>query len=125
VTEPRAPSIRLDKWLWQARFFKTRTLAARIVAAGHVRVNAAKVAKPAYRVGPGDTLTFAQGGRIRVVRIVATGTRRGPAAEAQTLYLDLTPEKDVVPRAPGFDGKGRPGKKDRRSLDLNRRRPLE
>ncbi len=119
------PSIRLDKWLWHARFFKTRSLAARVVAGGHVRVNAAKVSKPAQKVGTGDTLTFAQGPRIRVVRIRAPGTRRGPAAEARTLYDDLTPAREDVPAAPRFDGKGRPTKKDRRTLDLYRGGPLE
>ena len=90
MTEPRA-TIRLDKWLWYARFFKTRGLAAKTVSAGHVRVNAARVSKPAQAVGPGDTLTFPQAKRIRVVRILAPGTRRGPAPEAQALYEDLSP----------------------------------
>ncbi|RSK41044.1 RNA-binding S4 domain-containing protein [Rhodovulum iodosum] len=117
--------IRLDKWLWQARFFKTRSLAARVVSGGHVRVNAAKTAKAAHRVGPGDTLTFPQGRDIRVVRICDTGTRRGPAAEARTLYEDLTPIKDTAPSAPRYEGKGRPTKKDRRSLDSTRTPPLD
>jgi len=85
-----AERIRLDKWLWQARFFKSRTLAAEVVAAGRVRLNGQPVAKPAHGVGPGDVLTFAQGSAIRVVRVVAAGTRRGPASEAQSLYSDLT-----------------------------------
>lgn len=80
--------IRLDKWLWQARFFKSRSLSAGAIEAGHVRLNGLHVAKTAQAVGPGDVLTFAQGGTIRVVRILATGTRRGPAAEAQALYRD-------------------------------------
>jgi len=124
VSEPR-PLIRLDKWLWQARFFKTRTLAGKVVAGGHVRVNSLRAAKPAQRVGAGDTLTFPQGDRIRVIRVLAPGERRGPAAEAQTLYEDLTTARDDVPHSPRFDGKGRPTKIDRRSLDLNRLPPLE
>ncbi|WP_297769891.1 RNA-binding S4 domain-containing protein [uncultured Roseovarius sp.] len=113
--------IRLDKWLWQARFFKTRTLAAKEVSAGHVRVNGTRASKPAQAVGPEDVLTFAQGARVRVVRIAELGTRRGPAPEAQALYEDLTdPEpKDAVPPAPKYEGKGRPTKRDRRKLDLN------
>ena len=113
--------IRLDKWLWQARFFKTRTLAAREVAAGHVRVNGVRVVKPAQAVGMTDVLTFAQGARVRVVRIAALGTRRGPAPEAQALYDDLSePEAEkIVPAAPRYEGKGRPTKRDRRKLDLN------
>jgi ribosome-associated heat shock protein Hsp15 len=115
--------IRLDKWLWYARFFKTRGLSAKQVNAGHVRVNSAKVAKPAHAVGPGDVLTFAQGREVRVVRIVAVGKRRGPAPEAQALYEDLSPPpepKDSVAPAPRYEGKGRPTKRDRRKLDLNR-----
>ncbi|SMX33596.1 RNA-binding S4 domain-containing protein [Actibacterium lipolyticum] len=124
MTEPRA-LIRLDKWLWHARFFKTRTLAAKVVSGGHVRVNSSKAAKPAHKVGAGDTLTFPQGSQIRIVRIIAPGERRGPAPEAQTLYDDLTPKRDDVPPSPRYDGKGRPTKKERRSLDLNRFGPLE
>ncbi|SEL10535.1 heat shock protein Hsp15 [Roseovarius azorensis] len=113
--------IRLDKWLWQARFFKTRTLAAREVAAGHVRVNGVRVVKPAQAVGVADVLTFAQGARVRVVRIAALGTRRGPAPEAQALYEDIGDPvpRDSVPPAPRYEGKGRPTKRDRRKLDLN------
>lgn len=81
--------IRIDKWLWQARFFKTRSLAAGVVAAGRLRLNGAKMAKPGHDVRPGDVLTFAQGDHIRVIRVLALGTRRGPADEARTLYADL------------------------------------
>jgi len=114
--------IRLDKWLWHARFFKTRGLSAKLVSGGHVRVNSEKVSKPAYAVAPGDVLTFPQSRRIRVIRVVAIGERRGPAPEAATLYEDLSPEdaQSDVPAAPRFEGKGRPTKRDRRKLDLNR-----
>ena len=81
--------IRIDKWLWHARFFKSRTLSASEIEAGHVRVNGQHVLKPAQMVGPGDVLTFAQGHQIRVVRILACGVRRGPAPEAQSLYEDV------------------------------------
>ncbi|WP_172296588.1 RNA-binding S4 domain-containing protein [Pseudoruegeria sp. HB172150] len=124
---PEAPrqTIRIDKWLWYARFFKTRGLAAKTVSAGHVRVNTGRVSKPAHTVGAGDTLTFPQAHRIRVVRILATGTRRGPAPEAQALYEDLTPAQEKAPPAPKFDGGGRPTKKDRRTADSIRHRDLE
>lgn len=125
MTGDARPLMRLDKWLWHARFFKTRTLSARVVSGGHVRVNGAKVSKPAHKVGPGDTLTFAQGHDIRVVEIVALGQRRGPAPEARTLYHDLTPIKDSTPPAPRYEGKGRPTKKDRRQNHLFAHRPLE
>lgn len=117
--------IRLDKWLWHARFFKTRTLSVKTVSGGHVRVNGTKVSKPAHKVGAGDTLTFPQGRDIRVVRVVAPGERRGPAAEAQQLYEDLTPIKDSVPSAPRYEGKGRPDKKERRQIQLFKTGPLE
>ncbi|WP_300518749.1 RNA-binding S4 domain-containing protein [Aliiroseovarius sp.] len=110
--------MRADKWLWHARFFKTRGLATKLISAGHLRVNSDKVAKPAHGVGPGDVLTFPQGRRIRVVRITALSDRRGPAPEAQTLYEDLTPEEEKRPPAPRFEGKGRPSGKDRRNARL-------
>lgn len=88
------------------------------MAGGHVRVNAAPVSKPAQAVGPGDVLTFAQGRRVRVVRIAAIASRRGPAVEARTLYEDLTPpDRTSAPRAGA-----RPTKKDRRDLDALRDR---
>nr|WP_238365520.1 RNA-binding S4 domain-containing protein [Mesobacterium pallidum] len=104
---------RVDKWLWQARFFKTRSLSAKVVSGGHCRVNAEKVLKPAAPVGPGDVLTFTQGNRVRVVRIEGIGTRRGPAVEAQALYTDLTPPDEPRPVRVG----PRPTKKDRREID--------
>ena len=113
---PARETIRLDKWLWQARFFKTRRLAADLVSAGRVRVDGQLVGKPARAVGPGDVLTFPQARMVRVVRIVACGTRRGPAPEAQALYEDLTPPADARPANPRYDGTGRPTKKDRRDM---------
>ena len=110
------PTTRLDKWLYFARFFKTRGKASDVVTAGHVRVNGERAAKAAHSVGPGDTLTFPQGRQIRVVRLLGVGTRRGPASEAQALYDDLTPPTDPTPRMPSYDGKGRPTKKDRRDM---------
>lgn len=90
-----AQRLRLDKWLWQARFFKSRSLAAEVIEAGSVRVNGTRVSRPGRDVMKGDTLTFPQGSRIRLVRITALGLRRGPATEAQGLYLDLDPGDDA------------------------------
>ena len=81
--------LRLDKWLWQARFVKSRILAAEITTRRKVRVNRTLVTKPHYRVRPGDVLTLAHDRTVRVVRVVALGSRRGPASEARTLYEDL------------------------------------
>ena len=84
-----ADGLRLDKWLWQARFFKTRALAATLADRRKIRVNSTVVTKPHYRVRPGDVLTFPQGKAVRVVRVVDLGDRRGPASEARALYEDL------------------------------------
>lgn len=110
--------LRLDKWLWHARFFKTRTLAAKQVSGGHVRINGERTVKPAHGITPGDILAFAQGRRARVIKIVDLGVRRGPASEAQALYEDLAPPE---PREPPPERVGeRPTKKDRRALDALR-----
>ncbi len=117
--------LRIDKWLWFARFFKTRSLAAKLCNAGGVRVSGTVVGKAHYAVKPGDVLTFPQGRHIRVVRVVALGSRRGPAEEARTLYEDLAPpvrEEAIqdpyrAPPAPREPGTGRPTKRDRRALD--------
>ena len=82
---------RLDLFLWQARFCRSRALAADLAAGGRVRLNARPVAKPAQKVRPGDVLTFAQGPHLRTVRVRAPGARRGPPAEAAALYDDLHP----------------------------------
>lgn len=124
MSDPR-PTMRVDKWLWQARFFKTRGLSAKLVTGGHCRVNGDKIAKAAYSIGPDDVLTFPQGNRVRVIRVTGIGIRRGPATEAQTLYEDLSPEQEERPAEPKTEGKGRPTKKDRRKLDLMQRDTLE
>ena len=85
-------ALRLDKWLWFARFFKTRALAHRYCLEGQLRVNGALVEKPHHAVRVDDVLTFPLGRRVRVVRVAALGTRRGPAPEARLLYEDLAPD---------------------------------
>lgn len=93
-------SIRLDKWLWYGRFCKSRSDAARFVQAGRVRINRVAVNKPAAPVKPGDVLTFPQGGGIRVVRVLQPGRRRGPPAEARSLYEEMvTSDRRVAPTA--------------------------
>ena len=118
-------TMRADKWLWHARFFKTRGLAAKVISSGHLRVNGEKTAKPARSIGPGDVLTFPQARRIRVVKILALSDRRGPAPEAQALYEDMSPEAPEGPRNPAYDGKGRPAGKDRRKAREFERSQLE
>jgi ribosome-associated heat shock protein Hsp15 len=96
-----ASTQRIDKWLWFARVVKTRSLATTLVNRGAVRVNRQKISKPSHPVVPGDILTLAIGGRIRVLKVLAAGTRRGPAAEARLLYEDLsTPSPSATPATP-------------------------
>jgi len=80
---------RLDKWLWFARFTRSRTLAAKLVQSGYVRLNGQRVDTPARTVAVGDVITLALARTTAVVRIVALGARRGPAPEARLLYDDL------------------------------------
>lgn len=82
-------TIRLDKWLWHARFFRSRSAAARAIEASPFRIDGRPTDKPHALVGPGMVLTFALGKQVRVVRILAPGTRRGPATEARSLYEDV------------------------------------
>ena len=121
MTDP-APKIRIDKWLWHARFFKSRRLAAAAVEAG-IRIDGTRITRSSRTVEPGNTLTFAQGRRIRVIKIVAIGTRRGPAPEAQGLYEDLTPPEE--PQAKEERVGARPTKKARRQILKSTRPPLE
>ncbi|HEX4942829.1 MAG TPA: S4 domain-containing protein [Usitatibacteraceae bacterium] len=118
-----AGSLRLDKFLWAARFFKTRGLAAEAIDAGRVSVNGDR-AKPARNVKPGDALAIRRPPFEHLVMVLAVSDRRGPAAEAQKLYEETAESrakrqavaaelKSMPP--PVF--KGRPTKKDRRTLE--------
>lgn len=80
---------RLDKWLWFARFAKSRTLAAKLVASGFVRVNGQRTDNPAKALSVGDVVTLALAHATLVVRVEGLGVRRGPASEARQLYADL------------------------------------
>ena len=115
--------IRIDKWLWFARFFKSRTLAAAFVKSRKVRLNGVLVSKANSLVTIGDTLTFPKADHIVVAKILKCGVRRGPYIEAQTLYEDLSPPKPSISeagamKAPSREkGMGRPTKADRRAID--------
>ena len=119
------PVLRLDKWLWFARFYKTRANATRAIASGRFRLDGEVMSKPHRAALPGQVLTFIQGERVRVVKIIALGARRGPASEAITLYEDMSPPVATPPEkgetAPGFEsrdsGAGRPTKRDRRATE--------
>ena len=77
---------RLDKWLFHARFYRTRPLAQAAASAGRVRLNGAKVDKPGHAIKPGDVLTLGRGAEVMAVRVLALAERRGPASEARNLY---------------------------------------
>jgi ribosome-associated heat shock protein Hsp15 len=87
---PREDRQRLDKWLWFARFAKTRTLAAKLVTSGFVRVNGQKTDSPAKALAVGDVVTLALARSTIVVRVEALGSRRGPAPEARGLYGEVS-----------------------------------
>ncbi|MGH6829811.1 MAG: RNA-binding S4 domain-containing protein [Methylocella sp.] len=87
---------RLDKWLWFARVARTRRLAARLVAEGHVRLNARRIETPATGVGPGDVLTIALERQVRVLKVVAPGAGRGAFSEASLLFEEL-PDPGLCP----------------------------
>jgi len=83
---PERTKTRVDQWLWFARFVKSRSLAARLCAAGAVTINGSAVTKPNQTVRVGDVVKLPQGGWQRTVRVLALGVRRGPASEARLLY---------------------------------------
>jgi ribosome-associated heat shock protein Hsp15 len=118
--QPSPDSIRVDKWLWAARVFKTRSLAAAACDGGKVDINA-EAAKPARRVRAGDRLEVSlPRGRRRILKVVAVGDRRGSGEVARTLFEDLTPPEPLRPRQspPPFrePGAGRPTKRARREI---------
>ncbi len=133
-----AATQRLDKWLWFARVVKTRSLAARLVTDGRVRVNRVRTTKPAQAIKVDDVITVSVARGVRVLKVVSGGSRRGPASEAAMLYEEIVPltssassdrpgpgRMDPADQAGGFvsdPGAGRPTKKDRRAIDRFRER---
>ena len=121
--------MRIDKWLWAARFYKTRSVATEAVLGGRVHLNGARV-KPAKDVSPGDEVELTFGPARRVVEVLALSDKRGPAAVAATLYRETeksieereraTAERKLA-RPLGADLGARPTKLDRRRLEALRR----
>lgn len=116
--------LRIDKWLWAARFFKTRSLAAQAVEGGRIQLNGQRV-KPAREVKPGDELVIHIGALEWVIEVRTLSSRRGPAPEAQALYAESEASRQrrfeavaarKLARAPVRSEKGRPTKRDRRQL---------
>jgi len=117
--------LRLDKWLWAARFYKTRSLAQQAIAAGQVRLAGDRV-KPAHEVKPGNEILLRKGDFQWEVVVVALSERRGPAGEAQRLYEETAASRAERERRmdlrrwgaePARALKGRPTKRDRRLLE--------
>lgn len=115
---------RIDKWLWAARFFKTRSLATAAVECGKMLLNEARV-KPAKTVAPGDTLDIRIGQLQFVVEVLALSNKRGSATEAQKLYRETDESRQrrlaiaalLKEQPPPFHFKGRPTKRDRRVIE--------
>ncbi len=120
------PAQRIDKWLWSARFIKSRSRAAALVSKGKIRRNGERISKPGQKIKPDDILTFALNKQIRVIRVLSLATRRGPYSEAILLYDDLAPPQaakkartpccDLSAPARREPGSGRPTKKQRREI---------
>ena len=114
-------AVRVDKWLWAARMYKTRSLATSAAKAGHVKINS-NVAKSSTKVKKGDKISALTPGGKRILEVIELAEIRGPATFAPTLYIDHTPvvEPEIAP--PRFErGQGRPTKRDRRSLQRLKR----
>ena len=124
IAEHPSASLRIDKWLWAARFYKTRSLAAAALHAGHVKLNGSGV-KPARELHVGDTLELAIGDDLWTVAVLGLNDQRRPASEAQQLYAESEQSrarriaareaKRLAPN-PGSDLRGRPTKKARRQI---------
>ncbi len=118
---------RLDKWLWHARIVRTRSAAAALATAGHVRVNGARAAAPAKPVRAGDVVTVALDARVRVLKVIGFAGRRGAAAAGKALYEDLAASEPAAasephpaeprPAAAREPGAGRPTKRERRAME--------
>ena len=110
------PGLRIDKWLWQARFFKTRSLAAKLVQSGKLRLNGDLISKPSRVVSEGDVLTFPKALDTRLIEVRALGTRRGPAPAAQGLYRDLAPPEPKPAFTASPKAAHRPTARERRAI---------
>ena len=122
--DTRETAVRLDKWLWAARFFKTRSLASKAVSGGHVHLNGRRV-KPSRMIQGGEQLLIKRGSEVYTVNVLALSSRRGPAKVAQTLYEEIEEsrvrreqarEERRLIKAPASRPEGRPDKRDRRKI---------
>jgi ribosome-associated heat shock protein Hsp15 len=117
------PAQRIDKWLWHARFARTRTAAQQLVLSGKVRINRRRIATASRPVKAGDVLTLVIGKTVRVIEVLEIAARRGSPAIARSLYEDRAPPITPTAVKPAdkpdngnIGGKGRPGKRDRQQI---------
>ncbi len=117
-------TIRVDKWLWFARFFKSRNQASKMCISGKIRLNNRLIQKANSTLKKGDVLTFPKEDNVRVIKVISLANRRGPAKEAVNLFKDLEPPKKIRMKkryisnfAIREPGTGRPTKANRRAID--------
>lgn len=125
-------SQRIDKWLWHARFFKTRSIAQKQVTTGKVRVDSEKISSPSRKVLPGNILTITMSRDIKIIEIVGIADKRGPYIQAQLLYNDLTPPKpeksnveQTMESMSRIESEGRPTKHQRKQILAMKRNSTE
>ena len=116
--------IRIDKWLWYARFFKSRLLSSKHISRNGVRLNGRKIHRPAEMVVVGDSVTLNIDFKVKVIEVLLCGCRRGPSIEARTLYCEEVSEARIKTGKHNRVGE-RPTKKNRRSLEKIRASSLE
>jgi ribosome-associated heat shock protein Hsp15 len=118
-------TMRIDKWLWAARFFKTRGAAHLMVSSGRLKLDGDAMSKPHRNIRAGNVLTFPMGDKQRMIKVLKMAEKRGPAPEAALLYEDLAPPEPKTRASQGrpkpFEfrdpGSGRPTKRERRKMD--------
>jgi ribosome-associated heat shock protein Hsp15 len=128
--EPGLDKVRLDRWLWAARFYKTRSIAARAIDGGKVQLNGARV-KRSSMLHRGDTVRIRKPPYEHIVEVLQLSEHRGPATDAQRLYRETPPSvaarerlRQQLKQQPhvAYEGKGRPTKKHRREIERFKRR---
>ncbi len=125
-------SQRIDKWLWHARFFKTRSIAQKQVATGKIRVDREKISSPSRKVSAGNVLTITRERDIKIIEILGIADRRGPFSQAQLLYNDMSPPKPEKQKQEQtresmsrIQSEGRPTKHQRKQIMAMKRNSVE
>ena len=129
---PSTQSQRIDKWLWHARFFKTRSLAQKQVVTGKIRVDREKISSPSRKILIGNVLTITRERDIKIIEVLGIADKRGPYSQAQLLYNDMSPPKpekqkqeqtrDSMSR---IQSEGRPTKHQRKQIMAMKRNSSE